>query len=119
LTVDAVGRLGVDVAFEVAGVNDAVEQAIDVAMPGGRVVLVGIPGDDRTSFSASVARRKGLTLMMARRMREDVYPRGIRLVEQGRVDASAVVTDRFPLERVVDAFVQASGRSGLKVVVQP
>jgi len=118
-TVEAVGHLGVDVAFEVAGVNNAVEQAIDVAMPGGRVVLVGIPGDDRTSFRASVARRKGLTLMMARRMKEDVYPRGIRLVEQGRVDASSVVTDRFSLERVADAFVQASSRSGLKVVVQP
>jgi len=100
-------------------VNDAVEQAIDVTMPGGRVVLVGIPEGDRTSFRASVARRKGLTLMMARRMKEDVYPRGIRLVEQGRVDASSVVTDRFPLERVEDAFVQASSRSGLKVVVQP
>jgi len=118
-TVDAVGHLGVDVAFEVAGVNDAVEQAIAVTMPGGRVVLVGIPVGDRTSFRASVARRKGLTLMMARRMKEDVYPRGIRLVEQGRVDASSVVTHRFPLDRVEDAFVQASSRAGLKVVVQP
>jgi len=117
--VDAVGHLGVDIAFEVAGVNDAVEQAIDVTMPGGRVVLIGIPEDDRTSFRASVARRKGLTLIMARRMKEDVYPRSIRLVEQGRVDASSVVTHRFQLERVEDAFVQASSRAGLKVVVQP
>lgn len=118
-TIDAVGSLGVDVAFEVAGVNDAVEQAIAVTMPGGRVVLIGIPEGDRTSFRASVARRKGLTLIMARRMKEDVYPRCIRLVEQGRVDASSVVTHRFPLDRVEDAFVQASSRAGLKVVVQP
>ena len=118
-TVDAVGHLGVDVAFEVAGVNDAVEQAIAMTMPGGRVVLIGIPVGDRTSFRASVARRKGLTLMMARRMKEDVYPRGIRLVEQGRVDASSVVTHRFSLNRVEDAFAQTSSRAGLKVVVQP
>jgi len=117
--VDAVGQLGVDVAFEVAGVNDAVERAIAVTMPGGRVVLIGIPEGDTTSFRASVARRKGLTLMMARRMKEDVYPRSIRLVEQGRVDALSVVTHRFPLDRVEDAFVQASCRAGLKVVVQP
>lgn len=115
---DAVGPLGVDVAFEVAGVNDAVEQAIAVAMPGGRVVLVGIPDDDRTSFGASAARRKGLTIMMVRRMKEDVYPRGIRLVEQGRVDALSIVTHRFPLGHVEDAFVQASSRAGLKVVVE-
>jgi L-iditol 2-dehydrogenase len=117
--VEAVGNLGVDVAFEVAGVNDAVEQAIAMTMPGGRVVLIGIPAGDRISFRASVARRKGLTIMMARRMKEDVYPRGIRLVEQGRVDASSVVTHRFPLERVEEAFVQASSRTGLKVIVQP
>ena len=117
--VEAVGQLGVDVAFEVAGVNDAVEQAIAMTMPGGRVVLVGIPEGDRTSFRASVARRKGLSLMMARRMKEDVYPRGIRLVAQGRVDASSVVTHRFPLDRVEEAFVKASSRAGLKVVVQP
>ncbi|NYI42392.1 zinc-dependent alcohol dehydrogenase [Demequina lutea] len=117
--VDAVGPLGVDVAFEVAGVNDAVEQAIAVTMPGGRVVLVGIPEDDRTSFCASAARRKGLTIMMVRRMKEDVYPRGIRLVEQGRVDALSIVTRRFPLDQVEDAFVHASSRSGLKVIVQP
>jgi L-iditol 2-dehydrogenase len=114
---DAVA-LGVDVAFEVAGVNDAVEQAIAVAMPGGRVVLIGIPEDDRTSFGAAAARRKGLTIMMVRRMKEDVYPRGIRLVEQGRVDALSIVTHRFPLGRVEDAFVQASSRVGLKVVVE-
>lgn len=115
---DAVGPLGVDIAFEVAGVNDAVEQAIAVAMPGARVVLVGIPGDDRTSFGASAARRKGLTLVMVRRMKEDVYPRGINLVEQGRVDALSIVTHRFPLDRVEEAFTQAASRVGLKVVVE-
>jgi L-iditol 2-dehydrogenase len=117
--VDAVGHLGVDVAFEVAGVNDAVERAVELTMPGGRVVLVGIPEGDTTSFRASVARRKGLTLIMVRRMKEDVIPRGMRLVEQGRVDASSVVTHRFPLDRIEHAFAQASSRVGLKVVVQP
>jgi len=115
---DAVGPLGVDVAFEVAGVNDAVELAIAVAMPGARVVLVGIPEDDRTSFGASAARRKGLTLVMVRRMKEDVYPRGISLVEQGRVDALSVVTHRFGLNQVAEAFAKASARDGLKVVVE-
>jgi len=118
-TIDAVGQLGVDVAFEVAGANDAVEHAIALTMPGGRVVLIGIPDGDRTSFTASVARRKGLTIMMSRRMKEDVYPRCIRLVEQGRVDALSVVSHRFPLDQVGEAFAQASSRAGLKVIVQP
>ena len=34
---------GVDVAFEVAGEDDAIATAIDTLRPGGRLVLVGIP----------------------------------------------------------------------------
>lgn len=112
-------ELQVDVAFEVAGNDAAVEQAMALARPGGRVVLVGIPGDDRTSFPASLARRKGLTLVLARRMKEDVYERGARLVESGRVDVASLVTACFPLERAAEAFASAVSRRGLKVVIQP
>ena len=61
----------VDVAFEVAGDDDALSDAIAAVRPGGRVVLVGIPDGDRTSFPAGAARRKELTLQLARRMAAD------------------------------------------------
>lgn len=109
---------GADVVFEVAGSVAAVETAMHAARPGGRVVLVGIPDDDRTTFTASVARRKGLTIAIARRMK-DVYPRAIDLVQRKIVDAAAVVTHRFPLGGVHDAFQAAAARGGLKVIVQP
>jgi L-iditol 2-dehydrogenase len=109
----------VDVAFELAGTDGAVQQALEVVRPGGRVVLGGIPSDDRTSFQASLARRKGLTIALVRRMKEDVYERGIRLVETGRVDVTTLVTARFPLERAAEAFESAVSRQGLKVVIQP
>ena len=115
---DAGGLGDVDVAFEVAGRNDAVDAAIAAARPGARIVLVGIPDDDRTTFSASVARRKGLTIVLVRRM-GDVYPRAIALVRQGRVDVSGLVTARYPLAQVDEAFRVAAARDGLKVVVEP
>ena len=115
---DAGGLGDVDVAFEVAGTNDAVDAAIAAARPGARVVLVGIPDDDRTTFSASVARRKGLTIVLVRRMK-DVYPRAIALVRQGRVDVGGLVTARYPLGAVDEAFRVAAARAGLKVVVEP
>ena len=111
--------LQVDVAFELAGNDAAVEQAMQLVRPGGRVVLGGIPGDDRTSFPASLARRKGLTIAMVRRMKEDVYERGMRLVATGRVDVASLVTARFPLERAQEAFESAVSRQGLKVVIRP
>ncbi len=114
---DAVGE-GADTAFEFAGTDDAVELAIHAARAGGRVMLGGIPGGDWTRFPASVARRKGLTIAMVRRMNE-VYPRAIDLVARGHVDAAAVVTDRYPLTRAADAFHVAARRGGLKVIVEP
>jgi len=113
----ATNRRGVDVAFEVAGENDAVETAVAVAKRGARVVLVGIPADDRTAFNASTARRKGLTIKLVRRMKH-TYPRAIALVERGSVDVRSLVTQRFPLTEAKHVFVEAEKRSGLKVVVE-
>jgi L-iditol 2-dehydrogenase len=109
---------GVDVAFEIAGTNDAVRLAIDAVRPGGRIVLAGIPDDDLTTFSASTARRKGLTMAMVRRMNE-AYPRAISMAARGQVDLGPVVTHHFPLTDVAGAFSAANRRAGLKVIVEP
>jgi L-iditol 2-dehydrogenase len=109
---------GADVAFEVAGTDDAVRLAMDAARPGGRVVLAGIPDDDLTTFRASVARRKGLTIAMVRRMNE-AYPRAISMAARGRVELGPLVSHRVPLEEVSSAFSVAARRTGLKVIVEP
>jgi L-iditol 2-dehydrogenase len=109
---------GVDVAFEAAGNDDAVQLAMASVRPGGRVVLAGIPGDDAIRFSASVARRKGLTIAMVRRMNE-VYPRAISLAARGVVDLGSVVTSRVGLGEVRAAFADGARRTGLKVVIEP
>jgi L-iditol 2-dehydrogenase len=109
---------GVDVAFEIAGTDGAVQLAMIAARPGGRVVLGGIPDDDWTRFQASVARRKGLTIAMVRRMNE-TYPRAISLAATGRVELPSLVTQRFPLAQAAEAFGAAARRGGLKVIVEP
>jgi L-iditol 2-dehydrogenase len=60
---DAERHRPVDVAFETGG-DDALADAIAAVRPGGRVVLVGIPDGDRTTFPAAGARRKELTLQL-------------------------------------------------------
>jgi L-iditol 2-dehydrogenase len=109
---------GVDTAFEVAGTDSGVHLAMATARPGGRVVLGGIPNDDWTRFRASLARRKGLTIAMVRRM-NDTYSRAIGLAVAGKVDLASVVSHRFPLTRVRDAFESAAMRKGLKIIVEP
>ncbi len=108
---------GVDVAFDAAGVQEAVDDAVAAVRPGGKVILAGIPDDDRTSFSASVARRKGLTIKLVRRMKH-TYPRAIELVSKGLIDVRSLVTHRFPLEQAVEAFRVAERREGLKIIIE-
>jgi L-iditol 2-dehydrogenase len=96
---------GVDVAIEAAWADESVAQAASMARLGGRVVLVGIPGDDRLAMQHSTARRKGLTIRLSRRMKH-VYPRAIRLVRSGRVDLDALVSHRYPLSRADEAFAR-------------
>ena len=107
---------GLDVTFEVAGEDDALETAMHLARPTSRVVIVGIPVSDRTSFPAGLARRKGLSLLLSRRMNR-TYPRAIDLVRSGRVDVRSLVTGRFPLSEAADAFETAARRTGLKIAV--
>ena len=80
----ATNTRGLDVVFEAAGDDgDAVETAIQSAKNGATAVLIGIPSNDRTSFSASAARRRGLTIKLVRRMKH-TYPTAIRLVSGGQ-----------------------------------
>ncbi len=97
------GGRGVDVAIEAAWADQSVEDAAESARLGGRLVLVGIPGDDRLALKHSVIRRKGLTIMVSRRMKH-TYPRAMQLVQSGRVDLKGLVTHRFPLRRAGEAF---------------
>jgi L-iditol 2-dehydrogenase len=113
----ATNQRGVDVAFEVAGEQSAVDAAVASVKSGGCVVLAGIPEANRTLFAASMARRKELTIKLVRRMR-NTYPRAIQLVASGQIDVRALVTHSFSLEKTGEAFAVAQRREGIKVVVK-
>lgn len=109
----------VDVAYEAAGDDDALDAAIAAARPGGRVVLVGIPDGDRSSFRAAAARRKELTLILCRRMRASDLSRAVALAASGAVELAPLVSARYPLDEGPRAFEDLVERRGLKVVVTP
>ena len=108
----------VDVAFETGG-DDALADAIAAVRPGGRVVLVGIPDGDRTTFPAAGARRKELTLQLCRRMLPADLSRAIGLVASGDIALAGLITDRLPIAEAGRAFALAAARQGLKVIVEP
>ena len=108
---------GLEVVFEAAGDDGkAVETCIHSARRGATAVLIGIPNNDRTSFSASAARRRGLTIKVARRMKH-TYPTAIRLVSQGQIDLKSLITHEYLLSQFQTAFETAARREGVKVLI--
>ena len=94
---------GCDVIREAAWGAETVSQAAAAACLGGRLILVGIPEEDKLEMKASAARRKGLTIKMARRMKQ-TYPQAIRLVEEGKIQLTELVSHRFRLSEAAQAF---------------
>lgn len=109
----------VDICFEAAWGAEAIERAVEITRPGGRVVLVGIPSEDRCAFQHSAARRKGLTIVFSRRMKH-TYPRAMELVESGKVDVKSLISHRFPLAKAAEAFaLNAAYRDNVvKIIVE-
>jgi L-iditol 2-dehydrogenase len=94
---------GVDIAIEAAWADHSIQWCAELARLGGRLVLVGIPGNNRFEMNHATARRKGLSIHMARRMKH-VYPRAIRLVESGVINVNTLISHRFPLAQTPAAF---------------
>lgn len=104
---------GTDLVFEATNSSLAPRQATEAVRIGGKVILAGIPQEDRFFLNASTVRRKGLTIKMVRRM-GNVYPRAIQMVDSGRIELEPLVTHRFPLEQTPDAFaLQAACADGV------
>jgi L-iditol 2-dehydrogenase len=97
------GGRGFDVVIEAAGSPAAMAQALDVAGQEARVVYVGI------NIGAEVPAQLGLIQSKALRMRGligsvGLWPRTIRFLASGVVDATSIVTATFPLDDALDAL---------------
>jgi L-iditol 2-dehydrogenase len=109
-----------DVVIECAGEAQAVEDALEIVMPAGRVVVVGIPHPERLCFEANVPRRKELTVIFSRRSRENLAE-CVQLLSSGQVDLKSIPIRTFTLEQVAEAMDATAERPGdmLRALVLP
>jgi L-iditol 2-dehydrogenase len=105
--------LELDVVFECCGQQSALDQAMKLCKPMGRIVIVGIPETDHSSFPIHDARRKGLTFINVRRQNECIEP-VIELIRTGRIKPDFMITHRFGLDQTAQAFeLLADYRDGI------
>ena len=116
------GGRGVDHAFEVVGNTELMTQALGMTRRGGTTILVGVPRYDAT-LSVPVLPLitqdrtiKGSYYGSSRATRD--FPRFIDLIETGRLDLASMITKRFALDDVNDAFhAMRSGEAVRSVIV--
>jgi L-iditol 2-dehydrogenase len=101
-------ELLVDVVFEASGEQDAVNNAIKILKPGGKLVLVGIPPSAQYTFDMDLMRRKELTVLNVRRQNHCV-DEAIELAVSGKVDLEKMVTHHFTLDETDTAFDIVAG----------
>ncbi|MFW6371879.1 MAG: zinc-dependent alcohol dehydrogenase, partial [Bacteroidota bacterium] len=92
-----------DVVFEACGQQDAVDQAVDLLKPGGKLMIIGIPEFDRWSFSVDKLRHKEITITNVRRQNESV-DEALEMIASGEVDIKPMITHRFSFEQTKEAF---------------
>jgi len=97
-----------DAVFECSGDPACVDQGQSLLCPGGTLVCVGIPPGDAVSFNPHGMRRNELRFQAVRRQNQCVEP-VVELIASRRIDPSPLVTHRFPMERVADAFEIVAG----------
>lgn len=110
---------GLDVVFECCGQQDAFDQAVEILRPGGKLVLVGIPRQERVSFLCDKMRRKEIDLLNIRRQNQCVRP-AMDLIADGRAEVDYMITHRFEFERTKEAFdlVAAYGDGVIKAMIE-
>ena len=107
------------VIFECVGVPGVIQQIIDGAPAGARIVVVGVCMEtDRFEPFFGIMKQINLQFVLAYTGEE--FAASLRNIAEGRVDVTPLITGHVGLEGVRGAFAElASPEQHAKIVVQP
>ena len=100
--------LMLDLVFECCGQQDALDQAIQLLKPGGKLMIVGIPEFSMFSFPVDELRRNELSIQNVRRQ-NGCDKEAIRVIADGSVKVDHWITHRFSFDRTKEAFDLVAG----------
>ena len=111
-------------AIEAGGVQATLDVASQLVVAGGRLVIAGYHQDGTREIDLGSWNWRGLELVNAHERERaaivDALREAVRLAAAGELDVERLVTHRFPLARLADAFEAARTRPPgfLKAVVE-
>ncbi|MFC2098168.1 zinc-binding dehydrogenase [Bacteroidota bacterium] len=110
---------GLDLVFDCCGMQEAIDQAIQLIKPGGKIMIIGIPEFDQWSLPTDETRRKEICFQNVRRQNERLQ-KAIDLIAENKIDMFSLITHRFHFEETDKAFDLVSGyRDGvMKAIIE-
>ena len=101
---------GTEVVIETAGTVKTTQQTISLAGTGGVVVQVGWPEDNIVPYDIASVMEKELDIRGLNRY-ANAYAQAISLASSGRIELKPLITHRFNLESISEAFDFVSKKS--------
>ena len=105
-----------DVVFDCVAIQSTVNQAVELAMKAGTVMIVGVPEKPVTVPLPQIQDLQMRIQGSATYMPED-YETSMEIISQGGVKVEDFITSRYPFEQVADAFSASAGGEEVKVVL--
>jgi L-iditol 2-dehydrogenase len=117
--VEVFGPDRADLILECVGSQGTIEQAVSLARKGSRIVVVGVFGD-KPQVDLGLVQDRELTLIGTLMYQEKDYRTAVSLLEGGKIELGALVTDRYPFESYLEAYrhIDAARDRVMKVMIQ-
>ncbi|BDG60158.1 zinc-dependent dehydrogenase [Caldinitratiruptor microaerophilus] len=114
------GGLGADAVIVAIGIPALANQALALVRKGGRVNLfAGFSAGDMPPMDVNLIHYNEIVVTGTSALTRRHYEKALRLIEAGVVKVKELVSHRFPLEQIHEAFQAAEGGLGIKVAIQP
>lgn len=104
-----------DVIYETSGSPIALAKAIEMAAPGGKIVVLGLPGKEYP-LSAEMIVRKELQILGSM-IYTDEFPASIKLLHGGKINTELLTTARLSLDELNSALNDFSSPDRVKTLV--
>jgi L-iditol 2-dehydrogenase len=98
------GGWGADVVIDTTGTPDALNAAIEMLRPGGRIAPYAVSHHACSGFSTFPLYQKEISIIASRALTDRDMLRAVELVATGEVDVSGFVSDTYPLRRTAQVF---------------
>ncbi len=113
---------GVDLVLEMSGATSAIKQALEIVTPGGRVSLLGLPGEEVSiDLNRHVIFKSARLFGITGRRMFDTWKQVRRLlsIPRFRSNIRKIITHKIPIRDIDKAMELIAKKEAVKVLLEP